>query len=352
MTRMRIASCGRWLLTLGLLCAAIGTADAKPVHHYVFFGLQRDAIRNTRSFLDTRAFEGAQITYTWASLEPEKDRYDFSAIRDDLAFLNAHGKKLFVQLQDLSFMASRINVPSYLLKDPAYGGGAAQQRIGDDEQKAVPGGWAARRWDPAVRERFERLLTALGKEFDGRIEGINLTETSIEFGESGRYFPSGFSAESYRDGIIANMQALKRAFPKSVALEYANFMPGEWRPSEDKGYLRAVYDAAKRFHVGVGGPDLVPFRRGHLGNSYPLIHEVGDTVPVGIAVQDGNYGEVNRATGKRATIAELIRFATDYLHADYIFWCTEEPYYSDDLVPFMRFPTPSNQAGEKSNGAN
>jgi hypothetical protein len=36
------------------------------------------------------------------------------------------------------------------------------------------------------------------------------------------------------------------------------------------------------------------------------------------------------------TIAEQIAFATQYLHADYIFWCTEEPYYSNQVVPFLR----------------
>jgi hypothetical protein len=41
-------------------------------------------------------------------------------------------------------------------------------------------------------------------------------------------------------------------------------------------------------------------------------------------------------TGKRVTVKELIEFASDYLKADYIFWCTEEPYYSNDLVPFMQ----------------
>jgi len=40
------------------------------------------------------------------------------------------------------------------------------------------------------------------------------------------------------------------------------------------------------------------------------------------------------------TIAELIEFATDYLNADYIFWCTEEPYYFDNLVPFISKATP------------
>ena len=320
-------------------CAAFlfsGNATAKPVHHYVFFGQDRSAIHTTTSFLETKAFEGAQITYTWSSLETEKDRYDFKAIRDDLAFLSAHGKKLFVQLQDLSFLPERVNVPRYLLTDTAYHGGAAQQYTfaNDDTSRAVAGGWAARRWDPAVRDRFAKLLQALGKEFDGRIAGINLTETSIEFG-AGRFLPNGFSNEAYRDGIVANMRALKSAFPKSVALQYANFMPGEWRPTEDQGYLRSVYDAAKQYHVGIGGPDLLPFRKGELRNSYPLIHDMAEAVPIGIAVQEGNYGEMNPATGKRASIRELLRFATDYLHADYIFWSTEEPYYSAELVPFM-----------------
>ncbi len=86
----------------------------------------------------------------------------------------------------------------------------------------------------------------------------------------------------------------------------------------------------------MGGPDLRPYRPGQLGSSYPLIREVAGMVPVGIAVQDGNYADVNPKTGKRASIAELIKFATEYLRVDYIFWCTEEPYYSEEVIPFFK----------------
>ena len=311
---------------------------AQSVHHYIFFGQDREKIRHDPAFLSIRRIEGAQIAYTWRSLEPEKDRYDFSAVRSDLAFLGSHDKRLFIQLQDVSFSESRINVPSYLLTDPEYNGGAARQYGWEegDEEHAVVEGWAARRWDPAVQRRLYKLLDTLGKEFDGRIAGINFAESSVGFGVSGRLFPKGFSFEIYRDAIIANMKALKRAFPKSVAMQYANFMPGEWRPAEDKGYLRAVYAAAKESDVGVGGPDLLPFRPGQLGSSYPLIREVAGSVPTGIAVQDGNYGDVDRKTGKRKSIAELLQFATEYLKIDYIFWSTEEPYYATELIPFFR----------------
>jgi hypothetical protein len=194
----------------------------------------------------------------------------------------------------------------------------------------------SRRWDAAVQERFHKLLFALGREFDGRVEGINFAETSVGVGRSGRLFPKGFTFEVYRDGIITNMKALRRAFPKSVVMQYANFMPGEWLPDEDGGHLRAVYKAAKELKVGVGGPDLLPHRRGQLNHSYPLIRDASGVVPTGIAVQDGNYAEPNPRTGKPLTVPELLRFATEYLRVDYVFWCTEEPYYSGQVIPFFR----------------
>jgi len=313
------------------------TSVSRPIHHYVFVSQEREKLL-APAFLQTPALEGAQVTYTWKQLEPDKDRYDFSMIREDLAYLTARGKKLFVQLQDVTFSEARVNVPLYLQRDPTYNGGAAKQWHvrNDDESQAVVAGWVARRWDPAVQERFHKLLFVLGKELDGRIEGINFAETSVGFGESGRLFPEGFSFEGYRDAIIVNMKALKRAFPKSVAMQYGNFMPGEWRATNDKGYLSSVYRAASQSNVGMGGPDLMPYRPGQLKTSYPLIREVAGTVPTGVAVQDGNLAEVNPATGKRVTAAELVKFATEYLKLDYIFWGTEEPYYSEEVIPFLR----------------
>lgn len=324
-----------WALFIWLCCPGV---SAKPVHHYVFFGQDREKIKASQSLLETKALEGAQVAYSWRQLEPEKDKYDFSAIREDLAFLTSKGKRLFIQLQDVTFSESQINVPRYLLRESQYNGGADKQyRIkGDDEEHAVVEGWAARRWDTAVQERWHKLLLALGKEFDGRIEGINFAETSVGFGESGRLFPKGFSFEIYRDAIITNMKALKQAFPQSVALQYANFMPGEWRPTNDKGYLRAVYQAAKELKIGVGGPDLLPYRPGQLKSSYPLIRDAAGIVPVGIAVQDGNYEDINPKTGKRVTITELLEFATEYLKVDYIFWRPQEPYYSEEVIPFLK----------------
>jgi hypothetical protein len=322
------------------LTLAATSAAAKPIHHYIFFNRDRDRIADA-AFLGNAGIEGAQVKYTWRELEPAKGMYDFSSIGHDLAFLTAHHKRLFIQLQDVSFDPGVVNVPRYLLEEPAYHGGADKQYSYDQkESDAVPEGWVARRWDPAVRERFALLLSALGKEFDGRIEGIVLPETAVDFGESGQLFPKGFTAEGYRDAVIANMLALRRAFPRSVAMQYANFMPGEWLPWTDKKLLRSVYQAAKEHGVAVGGPDLLPYKKGQMSHSYPLIQAADGIVKTGIAVQDGNYQHRDPRSGKQVTTGQLLAFARDPLKVDYVFWCTEEPFYSRDVLPLLKRAPP------------
>ena len=321
---------------LFLLLTGAGAA-AERGQHYVFFNRDRERIAD-RAFLGTKAFAGAQLKYTWRELEPARGKYEFGAIRDDLGFLKAREKKLFIQLQDASFDPAIVNVPRYLLEEAAYHGGADKQYAieQDDEQRAVPAGWVARRWDPAVQARFHELLFALGREFDGLIEGINLPETAVDFGESGRLFPKGFSPAIYRDAVLTNMAILKRAFPRSVAMQYANFMPGEWLPGSDRSYLRSVYQQAQALKAAVGGPDLLPDKPGQMNHSYPLIRRCAGKIPTGIAVQWGNYEHTNPKTGKQVTISELVGFATDYLKVDYIFWSAQEPFYSEQVIPFVQ----------------
>ena len=85
------------------------------------------------------------------------------------------------------------------------------------------------------------------------------------------------------------MLALKKAFPSSTTMIYANFIPGEWLPWNDKGYLRSIYQYGEEIGVGLGGPDLMVTRKGQLNHALAFMHEGQYTVPIGIAVQDGNY---------------------------------------------------------------
>src|ERR1700722_7091098 len=107
---------------MGFLCLfflATCCCDAHALQHYVFFGQERERIHD-ETFLKTKAFAGAQLKYSWRELEPSKDVYDFSTVRNDLAFLTSKGKRLFVQLQDVTFSPSLINVPKYLREDAQF----------------------------------------------------------------------------------------------------------------------------------------------------------------------------------------------------------------------------------------
>src|SRR6185437_2115689 len=123
-----ILICTSYLVILGGTLFTRVSTTGKSLHHYVFFAHERERITE-KSFVDTPAFEGAQLKYNWRELEPEKDQYDFSSIRKDLAFLNSKGKKLFIQLQEVSFDEKHKLVPRYLLTDEYHGGVAPQYDI-------------------------------------------------------------------------------------------------------------------------------------------------------------------------------------------------------------------------------
>jgi hypothetical protein len=320
---------------LFILVALSPVAVAGGVHHYVFVGRDREKLAE-RGFLDHRGVEGVQVKYSWKQLEQGKDNYVFDDVRADLALVTSKGKKLFVQVQDANFTLEFVPVPKYLERDPAYHGGVARQTSGPDRKpgEAKPYGHVARRWDPAVRERFHRLLVALGKEFDGKIEGINLPETAIDVPSTGPDVPVGYTPAAYRDALLDTMATLKRAFPRSTAMMYANFMP-ESGPVGEPVLLRSLYERAADLGVAMGGPDLLPNRKWQLLNSYPLIHTFSKRVPMGIAVQDDNLADVDPKTRKVVTVRELAEFATEYLGVTYIFWGTQEPYYTRDVLPFL-----------------
>lgn len=318
--------------TLLLLPQAATREHAAEPQHYIFFNRSRERI-NDSSFLAAQRIAGAQLKYTWRELEPRKDEYTVRVVLDDLAALGRSGKKLFVQVQDVSF-GLEVH-PDYLREDPRFGGGVVAQhavRANDGTMRVTS--LIARRWDPDVRQRWTKLLQVLGDSLDGRIEGIVLAETSVDFVDVP--VPADFSPERYLHGMKEIMTAARAAFRKSHVLVYANFMPGEWLPETDRGYLRAVYQHASSIGMGVGGPDLLPHRRGQRNHSYPLIARRPSHIVAGSAVQDGNLAEINPATGARVTARELLAFARDTLRLNYIFWGTEEPYYREQVLPILR----------------
>jgi hypothetical protein len=331
-------------LALTWLAGAEPAPDNRT-RNFVFFAKERELLPN-HPCLKIKGFDGAQITYSWKQLERGKDEYEYDDIDADLKILKAHNMKLWIQLQDATFMPNRQAVPAYIMKGKEYHGGANPQYNEEDKID----GWVARRWDPAVQARFHRLIAKLAERYDGVIAGINLQESAIGISEDGIERAPGFTYLGYRDAIKRNMLALKKAFRTSVVMQYVNFMPGESLPQIDKGLLKSLFDYGEEIEVAVGAPDLMPKKPYQQAHAYKFMQEKKKTgkLTLGIAVQDGNYfGETGKAQPKPGEawpdiVPELANYAKETLGASYVFWSIQEPYFSQNVIPFF-----SREAGGK-----
>ena len=85
-------------------------------------------------------------------------------------------------------------------------------------------------------------------------------------------------------------------------------------------------------------------RKGQLNHALALMHEGHYTVPLGIAVQDGNY--IGKTGADQITMKIMIKdkksrknivpllhgFAKDFLKVSYMFWANQEPYFKEDVM--------------------
>jgi hypothetical protein len=295
-------------------------AEAAPAN---FIYTPADEFDAARPLIERPDVAGAQVVFSWKRLEPSKGVYDFSGIAADLAVTDGLGKKLVLQVQDRFFSPEARNIPDYLLSEPEYGGGLVPQVDNPGATKPKGYGWASMQWNAALRGRYQALLVALAKEFDGKLFAVNLPETAIDVDE--KHDKTGFSCDAYFAGELENLRAARAAFQTTHVVQYVNFWPCEWE--NDHKYMSRLFEYAAADGVGLGGPDIVPYRKGQMKNSYPFFNQYkGKLSYVGMAVQEPTLTYKNDKTGKPFTRDEFVEFATDYLGADAIFWATSTPW--------------------------
>jgi hypothetical protein len=311
------------LVLAAVLFLACGPAAAAPAN-FIYTG--NGDLAAAEAILAREDIAGAQVVYNWRALEPAMGVYDFSDIERDLALTDRLGKKLFVQVQDRFFSPEARNIPDYLLTDPAYSGGLVPQLDNPGENQPTGYGWATMQWNPAVRARYQALLKALAERFDGRIYGINLPETSIDVDTD--HPSAGFTCDGYFAAELENLGYARDVFRQSQVVQYVNFWPCEW--GNDHDYMSRTFEFALQHGAGLGGPDIVPYRRGQMMNSYPFFNRYkGKLAFVGMAVQEPTLTYTNEETGKPFSREEFTAFATDYLGVDAIFWSVETPWLKE-----------------------
>jgi hypothetical protein len=220
-------------------------------------------------------------------------------------------------------------VPDYIREDAVYHGGVAMQYDFPGEGKPITSGWVSRVWDPAVRQRYNLLIKKLAAQFDGKIYGINLPETAVDFDPNNP--PKDFTFDNYFYAELENIGSLKKAFHKSIVIQYVNFSPGEW--NNNHHYMSRLFSFAMQHQIGLGGPDVVPYRNSQMKNSYPFFHKLKGKLLTGMAIQEPDYTYKNPATGDYYKFSDFYNFTKDYLGASLLFWNVQEPFFSDQLVP-------------------
>src|SRR5207253_2838522 len=146
----------------------------------------------------------------------------FSMIEHDLSLAKRRNKALYVEVLDRFFQPSARYLPTYMLDEPRYGGGLARQL----QTEPPMSGWVARQWDPQVRHRFQLLLKALARQFDGRIAGLVLTETAVSIDKD--HPPAGFTCDDYFEAEKEKARVARDAFAHSYVVQYVNFWPCEF----------------------------------------------------------------------------------------------------------------------------
>ena len=297
-----------------------GSAHAAAPQNFLY--TSNGELAANQAIIERPDIGGAQVVYNWRALEPSEGVYDFSAIEADLKLLQSLHKQMFIQVQDRFFDLKARNIPDYL-QTAEYGGGLVPQYENPDAKNPKAYGWVAVEWNDKLRARYQALLKALAAEFDGKVLGINLPETAIDI--STKKPAAGFSCDAYFAAELDNLTYARSVFSKSHVVQYVNFWPCEW--DNDHEYMSRLFDFAEAHDVGVGGPDIVPYRKGQMHNSYPFFHQFKGQLPlVAMAIQEPTLQYKNDKTGKPFTRDEFMSFAQDYLGADIVFWSAEAPW--------------------------
>ena len=309
------------LFVLAMTKIFCGQGWAAPPLDFIYF--RAGDLEKHQKLLSREDIAGAQIVYDWKTLEPQKGRYDFSKIERDLAFLDRLNKKLFIQVQDRFFLPDARNVPQYLKEESVYSGGIAPQGDNPGEDLPKGSGWVAQQWNTAVRARYQQLLRALADKFDGRVYGLNLAETAIDIDM--KRDKTGFSCDKYFEAEMENLKKAASFFKRSHVVQYVNFWPCEW--GNDHKYMGRIFEFAAKNGVGLGGPDIVPYKKGQMKNSYPFFNRYkGRLHLVAMAVQEPTLTYTDPKTKKRFTREQFRDFAQNYLGAGIIFWCPASPW--------------------------
>lgn len=169
------------------------------VGHWIVMGENADSQALMQTAIQPGVI-GIMKRYAWYSMESTQGVYNFSELKSDLAWAQAHGMRMIAMVEDKTFNGLKAG-PSYL---NAY------------EAKNNMGGYTIVRWNATVVARYNALIKALGAQFDkdANFEGIATQESALSL-DPAPLKQFHYTPQAYRDALISELSAASASLPTS-----------------------------------------------------------------------------------------------------------------------------------------
>ena len=208
---------------------------------------------------DNPYFVGYTMLIHWNSFEKEKDVYDFKVIYDAIRICERDKKKLMITFQDVVHSGGgNPYLPPYILSSPEFEGGyyslVTDGDLGTGVLKSYP-----KMWVQPLRDRWNKYVTAVGKEFDN-----HPTLAAVTFSESSRAKPEpllsqpGFSAAAMIEYFKQQNSAAAKAFPNTIVMQYVNYVRAGATEEMRDDMMKYIVETLNN---GFGGPDIINFSK-------------------------------------------------------------------------------------------
>jgi hypothetical protein len=253
--------------------------------------------------------KGALLQYDWGVLETAKGVFNFSVIEGNLAVVKGKGKRLAILVNDKGFSGTSLRcVPQDMMTDPLYQGGQYITR----DASGNPSGCIAKRWVPAVMDRFIAFHKALGNRFDQEpyVEAVSNEESAVDDAPAA----DGATTRDYVDQLKRLGSGMADAYPHTLAEIWLN-----WSVAP---YTLELVDYLYRNGIGTGGPDTSPL---HLTQIVPeFTSRFAGKMPILMAAQPSflTWAQQPIATGE-LTLDDVFHFAVTEakgINATHMYW--------------------------------
>jgi hypothetical protein len=281
-----------------------------------FGGVPRTGVAGTqyqtKDRLNGLGVKGVMMRYTWRELEPTQNEYNFTRISTELAQClsigNARGQRFgLIAFVGVNTFGGTLPLPAYL----------AQYAT----EEAGTGAWNTWRWNSTIRTRFAALVNAIALQFDSHVcwEGIATSETATKAANSDP--AAGYTATGFRDGLIAETNAIASACTFGRHFFYQNFFP----TIATDFHLDAVVEAGiANGAMVMCAPDILPGKDALEDRVYPRYTTFRGRLPTQCSAQNDSHHWNSVAESETIqpfdTMQSIFDYARNTLKCNYVAW--------------------------------